>query len=134
MRVSIPFYRMAVLGIQMVGPMARGRLLHPLNGFLLIALLLTGCADEYIVLHSLTGEPLVISRRSYTSDGCLEKMKEDASRLGVAFRYVHVRGTTVGRSLLWPFEPGYACEAAIGPEQRPSGTFPINAHSLSQGS
>jgi len=41
----------------------------------------------------------------------------------VTFRFVHVRGTTFGRSLLWPFEPGYACEAAIGPESHPYGIY-----------
>ena len=50
-------------------------------------------------------------------------LQEEANRLGVTFRYVHVRGTTFGRSLLWPFEPGYACEAAIGPEGHPSGIY-----------
>lgn len=86
----------------------------------------TGCAQEFIVLHSETGTPLIISHRSYTSEGCLEKVKNDAAQMGVTFRYVHVRGTTVGRSLLWPFEPGYACEAALGPEERPSGTYPLD--------
>jgi hypothetical protein len=53
----------------------------------------------------------------------LARVKEDLARLGVTARYVHVRGSTVGRSLLWPFEPGYACEAAIGPEQAPGGVY-----------
>jgi len=51
-------------------------------------------------------------------------MQDEAQRLGVTFRYVQVRGSTAGRSLLWPFEPGYACEGAIGPEQLPSGAYP----------
>lgn len=100
----------------------------------LVALLFTGCAQEFMVLHSQTGELLLLSRRSYTSDGCLEKLREDASQIGVTFRYVHMRGTTEGRSLLWPFEPGYACEAAIGPEQRPSGTYPIDLHTFRKSS
>ena len=28
-----------------------------------------------------------------------------------------------GRSLLWPLEPGYACEAAIGPPRGPRGVY-----------
>jgi hypothetical protein len=36
---------------------------------------------------------------------------------------VHVRGSVIGRSLLWPFEPGYACEAAAGPEGHPNGIY-----------
>lgn len=96
--------------------------------------LLAGCADEYIVFHSMSGDPLIISRRGYTSDGCISKVKEDASHIGVPLRYVQVRGTTFGRSLLWPFEPGFACEAAIGPEERPSGAYPIDAHLKPQGS
>jgi len=86
---------------------------------------LAGCADEFVVLHSVTGEPLIISRRAYNPDDCVTKVKEDASLQGVSLRFVHVRGTTFGRSLLWPFEPGFACEAAIGPEERPSGAYPI---------
>lgn len=96
--------------------------------------LLAGCADEYVVLHSVTGDPLIISRRAFTSDDCVAKVKEDASHRGVPLRFVHVRGTTFGRSLLWPFEPGFACEAAIGPEERPSGAYPIGANLKPQGS
>ncbi len=97
-------------------------------------LLLSGCAEEFMVLHSETGEPLIISRRAYNSGGCLDQLTKDASRMGVSFRHVHVRGSVVGRSLLWPFEPGYACEAAIGPLERPSGTYPITPHLLDQAS
>jgi hypothetical protein len=84
---------------------------------------LVGCAEPYTVFHSQTGEPILLGRRSYTYDGCLSTMQEEADRLGVTFRYVHVRGTLFGRSLLWPFEPGYACEAAIGPERLPNGIY-----------
>ena len=82
-----------------------------------------GCAESFTVFHSETGEPILLGRRSYSYDGCLSTMREEADRLGVTFRYVHVRGTLFGRSLLWPFEPGYACEAAIGPEQGPNGIY-----------
>jgi len=82
-----------------------------------------GCAESYTVFHSETGEPILLGRRSYSYDGCLSTMQEEADRLGVTFRYVHVRGTLFGRSLLWPFEPGYACEAAIGPERGPNGIY-----------
>lgn len=88
--------------------------------------LLTGCAEEFMVLHSQTGELLIISRRSHSVEGCVGKLRQEAARMGATFRYVHVRGTLAGRSLLWPFEPGYACEAALGPEQRPSGTYPFD--------
>jgi hypothetical protein len=94
--------------------------------------LLTGCAEEFMVLHSQTGEPLIISRRSYSFLECVGKLRQDAARMGATFRYVHVRGTTVGRSLLWPFERGYACEGALGPEQRPSGTYPIDLNILTR--
>jgi hypothetical protein len=95
-------------------------------------LVLTGCADEHMVLHSDTGNLLIISRRAYTSEGCVEKLTEDAARLGLTFRHIHVRGTVVGRSLLWPFEQGYACEGAIGPEQPPGGAYPIDPRLLSR--
>jgi hypothetical protein len=100
----------------------------------MVLLLVTGCASEYIVLHSVTGEPLIISRRAASAPACITKIKRDGSELGVTFRYIHMRGTLFGRSLLWPFEQGYACEAAIGPEQRPSGTYPIEAYFTPQGS
>jgi hypothetical protein len=95
---------------------------------------MTGCAQEFVALHSQKGVPIIISRRSFTSDGCIEKVKSDAAQMGVTFRRVYVRGSTVGRSLLWPFEPGYACEAAIGPEERPSGAYPIEAFERLPGS
>lgn len=95
-------------------------------------LLFTGCAKEFMVLHSQTGEVLIIARRSHTMDSCVAKLQEDANQMGVTFRYVHVRGATVGRSLLWPFEPGYACEGAIGPGQRPSGSYPLDLRILTQ--
>jgi hypothetical protein len=90
---------------------------------LVLSLLAGGCAEPFTVFHSQTGEQILLGRRSYSYDGCLSTVREEADRLGVTFRYVHVRGTTFGRSLLWPFEPGYACEAAIGPEGHPNGIY-----------
>ena len=103
-------------------------------GLLLSLGLITGCANEFVVFHSVSGDPILISRRAYTSEACTEKVKEDAVRLGVTFRYVHVRGDFVGRSLLWPLEPGYACEAAIGPEQLPTGAYPNGRDVILKGS
>ncbi len=111
---------------------SRGRLSR-LSGAICVLLGITGCASEFTVFNA-SGDPLLISRRGYTPDECTEKVKDDAARLGVTLRYVHIRGNTVGRSLLWPFEPGYACEAAIGPEQRPTGTYPGGFHTISRGS
>lgn len=88
-------------------------------------LLVTGCAsDEYNAFHTRTGEPLLLSRRAYSEEACLQEIRAEGARLGVTFRYVHVRGSFFGRSLLWPFEGGYACEAAIGPEEKPNGIYP----------
>jgi hypothetical protein len=103
-------------------------------GLVLVLWLLTGCADEYILFHSASGDPLLVARRAYTSQACVERVKEDAARLGVSFRYVYVRGSFFGRSLLWPFEKGYACEAAIGPEQHPAGAYPMGNAIVHQGS
>lgn len=85
---------------------------------------LAGCAEPFTVFHSQTGEPILIGRRSFSYEGCLSTMQEEADRLGVTFRYIHVRGSKFGRALLWPFEPGYACEGAVGPEQPPTGAYP----------
>jgi hypothetical protein len=114
--------------------MGRRNAMRQISGLFLLLGLLSGCADEFIILHSASGDPLIISRRAHTSEGCTAKVKEDAARMGVTFRYVHVRGSLVGRSLLWPFEPGYACEGAIGPEQHPTGIYPIGTQVLPQGS
>jgi hypothetical protein len=97
---------------------------------LIMILLLTGCAEPFTVFHSQTGEPILLGRRSYTYEGCLSTMREEAARLGVTFRTIQVRGSWEGRSLLWPFEPGYACEAAIGPERLPNGIY-LNVPPLS---
>jgi hypothetical protein len=92
--------------------------------FCLVMLGLAGCAEPFTVFHSQTGEPILLGRRSFSYEGCLSTMQDEADRLGVTFRYIHVRGSTFGRSLLWPFEPGYACEAAVGPERAPTGSYP----------
>jgi hypothetical protein len=108
--------------------------MREISGLFLVLGLVTGCAEEFILFHSASGDPLLIARRAHTSEGCTAKIKEDAARMGVTFRYVHVRGSVVGRSLLWPFEPGYSCEAAIGPEQYPTGVYPIGTQIVPQGS
>lgn len=103
------------------------KLLGRLAGILCMTLSITGCASEFTSL-STSGEPLLISRRGYSPAECTQKVKDEAIHMGVTLRYVHIRGSVLGRSLLWPFEPGYACEAAIGPEQGPIGTYPGSFH------
>ncbi|MDH4186229.1 MAG: hypothetical protein OEV08_04460 [Nitrospira sp.] len=90
----------------------------------IMILLITGCAEPYTVYHSETGEPLILGRRAYSYEGCLAEIREEAARLGVTFTSVQVKGSWEGRSLLWPFEPGYACEAAIGVPRHPRGAYP----------
>jgi hypothetical protein len=87
-------------------------------------LFLSACAEDYTVFHSQTGQPILLMRRGFTFDGCLQTVRNEGARLGVTFRYIHVKGSLFGRSLLWPFEKGYACEAAIGPERFPTGAYP----------
>lgn len=104
------------------------------NTIVVILLIMTGCASEYDTFHTQTGEPLILSRRAYSKEACLQQIHEEGANLGVTFRYVHVRGSLFGQSLLWPFEGGYACEAAIGPEEKPKGIYlredsPLLAHS-----
>lgn len=87
-------------------------------------LLAAGCADEYIAYHRSTGEPLILTRRAYTQEDCLQRIRQDSDELGVTLRYVHMKGSLFGQSLLWPFEPGYYCEAAIGPPDIRRGIYP----------
>jgi hypothetical protein len=98
-----------------------------LSGLFCLLAGIAGCAIEYSML-SASGTPLLLSRRGYTAHECTDQIKDEAARMGVTLRYIHIRGNTVDRSLLWPFQPGYACEAAIGPEQGPIGTYPGNPH------
>lgn len=100
----------------------RKRIIH-LSGLLCLLLGLTGCINEFSVL-STSGSPLLISRRGYSAQDCTTKVKDEAARMGMTLRYIHVRGSVTGRSLLWPFQPGYSCEAAFGPEQAPIGVYP----------
>lgn len=100
------------------------------NALVAVLLVMTGCASEYDVMHTQTGEPLLLARRAYSRESCLQQIHEEGTRLGVTFRYVHVRGSLFGQSLLWPFEGGYACEAAIGPEERPKGIYPRDSSPL----
>jgi len=116
------------------GSMNRRPAIRWIIGLCLILGLMTGCAEKFVLLHSVSGKPLLISRRAYTFEGCIAKVKEEGVRLGVTFRYVHVRGNFAGRSLLWPLNPGYACEAAIGPEQLPIGAYPMGNDLLLKGS
>lgn len=113
--------------------MNRKRVPGRLTGIVCVLLSVTGCASEFSVL-SASGEPIMIARRGDSPSECAEKVKDDAARMGVTLRYIHIRGSAVGRSLLWPFESGYACEAGIGPEQGPIGTYPSNLRILSRGS
>ena len=91
---------------------------------LIMILLLAGCAESYTVFHSQTGNPIILGRRAYSYQGCLSTMREEAARLGVSLSTIQVKGSWEGRSLLWPFEPGYACEGAIGAERLPRGIYP----------
>lgn len=100
---------------------------------LVVTMLVCGCAESFTVFHSKTGDPIILGRRAYTYDGCVSTMQAEAHRLGATFRYVIVRGSTLGRSLLWPFEPGYACEAAVGQERPPTGSYPNVPPLLPQG-
>lgn len=100
------------------------------NALFAMLLVMAGCASEYDVMHTQTGEPLLLARRAYSRESCLQQIHEEGTRLGVTFRYVHVRGSLFGQSLLWPFEGGYACEAAIGPEERPKGIYPRESSPL----
>lgn len=97
-------------------------LMRTLIGMLLVSTGVVGCASEFTIVGT-SGEPLLISRRGFTPGACAAMVKDDAARMGLSLRYVHIRGNTVGRSLLWPFEPGYACEGGIGPEQGPIGIY-----------
>lgn len=94
-----------------------------LAGILYLLSGIAGCASEFSML-SASGNPLLLSRRGYTAQECTEKVKDEALRMGATLRYIHIRGNTIDRSLLWPFQPGYACEAALGPEQAPIGSYP----------
>jgi hypothetical protein len=87
-------------------------------------LLLSACAEDYTVFHSQTGQPILLTRRGVTLEHCVQAVREEGTRLGVTFRYIHVKGSLFGQSLLWPFEKGYVCEAAIGPERFPTGIYP----------
>lgn len=102
-------------------------------GTLLVAVSITGCASEFTVVGN-SGVPLLISRRGFTPAECTALVKGNAARMGLTLRYIHIRGSAVGRSLLWPFEPGYACEGGVGPEQGPTGTYLQTLHIPRRGS
>jgi len=98
------------------------------SGMLMAWLLLAGgCADEYVAYHKVTGNPLILTRRGYSAEECLHQLRQDSDELGVTLRYVHIKGSLAGQSLLWPFEPGYYCEAAIGPPDIRRGIYPRDA-------
>jgi hypothetical protein len=92
---------------------------------IMVIVLLAGCcAQSYTVFHSQTGKPIMLTRRAYSYEGCFSTMREESARLGISLSTVQVKGSWQGQSLLWPFEPGYYCEAAIGPERLPNGIYP----------
>ena len=100
---------------------------------LIMLLILAGCAEPYTMFHTQTGQPIMLGRRAYTYEGCFSTMREEAARLGVSIGRVQVKGSWQGRSLLWPFEPGYSCEGIVGPERLPHGIYPNVPPLLPQG-
>jgi len=90
----------------------------------IMILIMEGCAESYTVFHSETNDPIILGRRAYSYNGCISTVQEEAARLGVSLSAIQVRGSWQGRSLLWPFEPGYACEGAVGPARLPHGIYP----------
>lgn len=95
-----------------------------MKGFALaLVLLMAGCAEPYTVFHSQTGNPIILGRRAYSNEDCVSAIRDEAAHLGVSLSTIQVKGAWQGRSLLWPFEPGFACEGAIGPERLPRGSY-----------
>lgn len=88
-----------------------------------LLLFLAGCGNHYTVFRSQTSEPILLTRSAYTWVGCMETLQREGAGVDMTFRYIHIKGSFFGDTLLWPFYKGYSCEAAIGPERSPSGVY-----------
>ncbi len=73
------------------------------------ALGLSACGPSAVMLHSQTGEPMVIQESAYTAWGCRKNLAEEAQRVGMALKSTDMKGWFFGDSLMWPFVKGYVC-------------------------
>ena len=96
------------------------------RGLVLITiLLLAGCAENYTVFHSQTGNPIILGRRAYSHEGCLSTMREEAARLGVSLSAVQVRGSLARPiTLVAPLSQGMRAKGPSVPERLPHGIYP----------
>ncbi len=74
-----------------------------------IGLGMTGCGPTSVMMHSQTGDPIVIQESAWSANGCKANLEEEAHRLGVSLRSTDVKGSIFGDSLFWPFVKGYVC-------------------------
>lgn len=69
----------------------------------------SACGPTSNMLHSRSGEPMVIQQSAYSEEGCLQNLEAEAQRIGMQLRSTDVKGSFFGDSLLWPFVKGYVC-------------------------
>lgn len=70
---------------------------------------LTACGPSSVMLHSRTGDPILLQESAFTADGCRQDLQEEAERIGMTLRSADVKGSLFGEALLWPFVKGYVC-------------------------
>lgn len=75
----------------------------------LLASSLVACGPSSMMLHSQTGEPILIQESAYTASGCEQTLQEEAVKSGMLLRSTDVKGSLFGDALLWPFVKGYVC-------------------------
>ena len=79
---------------------------------------LTACGPSSMMLHSETGEPILLQESAYTASGCEENLEEEAQELGMPLRSTDIKGSLFGDTLLWPFIKGYVCIGTAQPIPR----------------
>jgi hypothetical protein len=78
----------------------------------LILLLIAACGPQFY-LPETKDRPAQIVVSTYTQDGCIEELQEEAKRRGVAVRLKSVETDLGWEIFLFPFYKGYKCTGEV---------------------
>jgi hypothetical protein len=87
--------------------------MRKLFGYSLACLfLLAGCGPQFY-LPEAKDRPAQIVVSTYTQDGCLEELQEEAKKRGVEVRLKNVETDLGWEIFLFPFYKGYKCTGEV---------------------
>jgi hypothetical protein len=90
-------------------------------GTILLIISLSGCGVSRVVPDEY-GQPFIIIESSYTTGGCIRKLKAKASVIGMKIDKIVVDNSnwgTTAKILMWPFIKGTSCTAELVLQEAP---------------